>query len=254
MADVSKFFDRIYYETYRQYEPEERNEAEARFIVEALELSPPAKVLDVGCGYGRHAVYLARHGFDVLCIDNSEYLLGKAIERIREFGVEDRVDIIKADMRWLGLPAEYDAAYMFYTTFGYYSDEENLSILRGIASALRPGGRILIDVWNPYRIVNRVYSRGGVERYWHEAGGYTVLEENVIKPDEPVLHLTRNFLDETGRLVEVKSIDVRIYFPWEYRAMFERVRLELSRIYGDYRRGEFRFDSPRMVVIGVKKG
>ena len=254
MVDVYKFFNEVYYKTYRPNEPEERNRSEAEFIIDALELAPPAKVLDVGCGYARHAVYLAMAGFDVVCVDASEYLLGKAIERIREYGVEDRVEIIKGDIRWLNLPQEYDAAYMFFTAFGYFDDEGNLSVLRGMASSLKPGGRFLIDVWNPYRVVENMGRVGGSIKTWYESGGYTILEECVMEPEEPVFHLTRRYMDESSRLVEVKSINVRIYFPWEFREMFREVGLKLVKIYGDYRKNVFKFDSPRMVVIGIREG
>jgi cyclopropane fatty-acyl-phospholipid synthase-like methyltransferase len=95
------FFDRLYYETYRPFEDEERNKREAQFIVKALDLPPGSLLLDLGCGYGRHAVYLAKWDYRVVCYDLSDYLLEKARERVKEFGVEDRVMLVKGDMRRL---------------------------------------------------------------------------------------------------------------------------------------------------------
>ncbi len=135
-----EFFDHAYYETYAPWQTEDVNRREAEFIARALELPPGSKLLDVGCGFARHAVHLAQMGYRVVCLDVSDYLLEKARERIKSFGVEDRVEIVKMDMRYMNFENEFDGAYIFFTTFGYFSDEENERVIENLARALKPRG------------------------------------------------------------------------------------------------------------------
>lgn len=70
-----EFFDELYAKTYMLLESEERNEKEASLISEMLQLSTGSKLLDLACGYGRHLVYLAKKGYQVVGVDLSETLL-----------------------------------------------------------------------------------------------------------------------------------------------------------------------------------
>lgn len=244
------FFDRFYYETYSVFEREERNEAEARFIMEALGLMPGEKVLDLACGYARHAVYLARWGLHVVCYDISPYLLGKARERIRELGVENRVEVVRGDMRSLPYRDEFDAAYLFYTSFGFFSDEDNRRVLQGLRDSLKPGRRLLIDQSNPLRLIRDAVEHRGSWRVWYEAGPYTVLEESRFDPLEGRLYVDRIYLDkETGCRQGQAGFTLRAYTPWELTALLHRVGMRVERILGSPSGDEYRADSPRMIII-----
>ncbi|RLE56273.1 MAG: hypothetical protein DRJ40_05780 [Thermoprotei archaeon] len=86
------------HETYRLHEPEDRNRQEAEIIAKALELRSESRVLDLGCGYGRHVTYLAKMGCGVVGLDLSKYLLAKALEREREYQVQNLLDLIRQDL------------------------------------------------------------------------------------------------------------------------------------------------------------
>jgi len=73
-----EFFDKYYYETYVETEPEDRNIREGKFIISALNLPKGSSILDLCCGYARHAVYLAKWGYSVVGFDLSDYLLKRA--------------------------------------------------------------------------------------------------------------------------------------------------------------------------------
>ncbi|MEB3757665.1 MAG: class I SAM-dependent methyltransferase [Desulfurococcales archaeon] len=248
-----KFFDELYYETYSVFENEERNEKEARFIVESLGLPKGSSVLDLGCGYGRHAVYLGKWGYRVVCLDLSKFLLGIARDRISKFRVEDRVELVSSDMRSMEYKSEFDGVYMFFTTFGYSSDEENLEVLRRVSRALRPGGAFLVDLINPIALLHNVYNNDGRWRTWYEAGNYIVLEDSTFDILRGRLHVKRIFKkkDSTLPLAE-KGFTLRIYTYWELNNMLEKAGLKIVKALGSYKGDEYKPSSPRLIIIAQK--
>ena len=76
----NSFFDGQYKEIWRAFIPEELTRRELDFIVQYFNLNPEHKVLDIMCGYGRHAIGLARRGINVAAVDN----LREYIEEIQQ--------------------------------------------------------------------------------------------------------------------------------------------------------------------------
>ena len=124
---------------------QENTRAEADFLVRALDLEAGDQVLDVACGTGRHAIELARRGIAVTGIDFNGATLAVAEASARAQGVAPQ--FLKTDMRCLRFRDQFDAAYSYWTSFGYFEDESHdLVVAKRIAEALRPGGRFLIDI------------------------------------------------------------------------------------------------------------
>jgi len=124
---------------------QQNTSAEVDFIVKALGLKAGDEVLDVACGTGRHAIELAKLGIDVTGVDFNGTILDVAEQRAEEQLVE--VLFLKNDMRCLRFREEFDAAYSFWTSFGYFEDESHdYVVLRRIAESLRPGGKFLLEL------------------------------------------------------------------------------------------------------------
>src|SRR5262249_37369801 len=105
---------------------------------------PPARVLDVACGQGRHAIRLVRRGYQVVGIDTSTSFLATARASAAELGAD--VDFIQRDMRDLDSIDEFDAAVSLCTAWGYFDDDTNQHVLDRIARSLRSDGRLVIDL------------------------------------------------------------------------------------------------------------
>jgi SAM-dependent methyltransferase len=140
------FFDDDYLRIYRAMISPEMTAGEVDFLETALALPTGGEVLDVACGYGRHAIGLARRGYRVTGVDFNPHYLEAAEDDATAVGATARW--VTADMRALPFEREFDGAYSYFTSFGYFSDEENERVLAGVARALRPGGRFLLDVLN----------------------------------------------------------------------------------------------------------
>ena len=128
----------------------ERTDEEVEEIAGLLELDEGAEILDCPCGHGRISNGLAARRFRVTGIDASETFLQRARADSQSLGVD--VDYVRGDMRALPWRERFDALVNWFTSFGYFSDEQNKAVLRQFHDALRPGGRLVLETQNIGRV------------------------------------------------------------------------------------------------------
>lgn len=131
---------------------DDRTEAEVAFIEGLVELGPEGRLLDVGCGGGRHAIAFAERGHAVTGVDLSPRILRVARDQweARNPGVKGPV-WMPGDMRWLPSCDPVDAAVFLDGAFGLFDDPaDHQRVLVSVAEHLRPGGRLVLQVPNPY--------------------------------------------------------------------------------------------------------
>jgi SAM-dependent methyltransferase len=241
------FFDDDYLRIYRAMLSPEVTAREVDFIESALE--PPARgaLLDVACGYGRHAIGLARRGYRMTGVDFNSSYLKAADDDATAAGVAVRW--VKADMRGLPFEGVFDGAYSFFTSFGYFSDEENERALAGVARALRPGGRFLLDVTNRDWILTHPQ-----ERLW------TQLEDGSLLMEEVTLDLRRSRV--VNRQIHItpssgaqitKEYTLRAYTCAELEALCARHGLAVREVWGGPDRSEYTTESRRLLLLAVRE-
>lgn len=144
---IDEFYESGLYEReYSEYLADgERNGRQAELIIRELDIDGDSVVLDLACGGGRHALLVAGRAAQVVGIDRSERAIEVAQAQATTRGVRNARFLVR-DMRDLDEGDEFDSAYSFYTSWGYYSDEENFDVLLRVARCLRPGGRFLIEL------------------------------------------------------------------------------------------------------------
>src|SRR2546423_10264212 len=127
---------------------------EIDFLIEALDLRPGMRVLDAGCGPGRHALELARRGVDVVGVDTSPEFL--ALARAAADGLPAVFHEI--DVRALPFDREFDAVIcLCQGGFGLLGGEEDeLAVFGHFARALRPGGRLALSAFSAYFAVRQL--------------------------------------------------------------------------------------------------
>ncbi len=122
-------------------------EQEVEFLVEALRLEAGDRVLDIGCGPGRHSLALARRGFEVVGVDRSVEFV--ALARAGAKGLPATFEVL--DVRDLAFEDEFDAAIcLCQGGFGLLRGEEDQALIRRFAAALRPGGLIALSAFSAY--------------------------------------------------------------------------------------------------------
>ena len=133
-----------WHETFAATVPEETTAREVAFLRRMLPQPRFRSVLDVCCGYGRHARGLARYGYRVTGVERDEAVVAEARRLAPEVRFM-RVDVCKLD----GVEGEFDAVVSMWASFGWFDDAENERVLAAMARKLRPHGRLVLDVFAP---------------------------------------------------------------------------------------------------------
>ncbi len=219
---------------YLRYSFTKGTRQEVAHLIEALELRPGMRVLDVGCGPGRHAHELARHGLIVHGVDIS----ARFIELATAAGIAGTT-FERGDARRLGFDAEFDAAIsLCQGGFGLLVGAgEDASVIAGIAGALVPGGRLALSAFNAYFSV----------KYQTEA---------TFDADRGIAHEHTELRSETGE-VRPAELWTACYTPRELRLVLDAHGLEVERISsvepGAYGAAPPTVESPEFLVIARRR-
>jgi SAM-dependent methyltransferase len=248
MADPAPLFDfeAVFGEDYlRLYEPDltpERNAHEADAIARLLALKPGSTVLDLGCGHGRIANELTKRGAQVTGLDTNTVFLDRARAEAAAVGVD--VEYVQGDMRALPWRRRFDAALLWYTTFGYFDEADNERVLQQAARALRPGGRLLVEQ------INRVVLlREGLPASFVTEHGHDLMIDRVTYDG-----LTERSHNERITVLDghVKrcAFSVRLYSPAEMGRLLRSAGFEHVEVYG--RDGEpFDVYARRLITVAT---
>ena len=207
MAFPEWFNDKFGPHTIELYEGELRH---TRRQVEALsrlfEKAGPYPLLDLCCGWGRHALPLARMGYSVVGLDGCSYFL----ERIEPLSsrAKGNLWLVRGDMR--SLPFEgrtFAAVFQMYTSFGYGRDpRDDLRVLREVRRVLRPGGVYLLDLIN-WTLAQEAFNGRFEESY----SSFDVVEDCRIEPGGNLLTVKRALLFRDGRKPHIYSFEIRMF-------------------------------------------
>ena len=242
-ATWDEFFSNFYLRAYAGIGQEE---AEAQALAAARLAGCPdgGELLDVPCGFGRHAVPLARAGYRVTGADRSESLLAEARRRA---GGERWPKLARADYRELPFrDASFDAALCLFTSLGYLGDEEDAKALGEIARVLRPGGRLVIETMHRDLLV-----RGFADQDWKLVGeGRLLLEQRTFEAASGVVQTTQTLIDKTGER-DSRTYSIRVYSATELLALLARAGFAEARCYGDLDGAPFS-TAERLVIAAVR--
>jgi SAM-dependent methyltransferase len=223
---------------YLRYSFTKGTEQEVAFLVDALDLQPGMRVLDVGCGPGRHAHALAERGLEVVGIDISQRFVDLATA-----GAPAGASFQRGDARALGFDAEFDAAIsLCQGAFGLTGGpgaplDGDGAVLAGMARALRPGGTLAVSAFSSYFMVRFLEQQ---DTFDVEAG---------------VNHERTMVKDEQGQEAEV-DLWTTCFTPRELRLLAAAAGLEVHHLWsvtpGAYAADPPSLDSPEYLLVAAR--
>lgn len=238
------FFRDPWRNVFLQEKTQRDTSEEVDFIQKVLELRSQAKILDVPCGEGRHSIELARRKFRVTGVDINKHFLRIARGKTKH----ERLKIVwqNRDMRDLPWDGEFDAAFSFWGSFGYFDDRGNGDFLNAVSRVLKPGARFLVDTHVSETLLPKMFPG----RIWKQVGETLLLEEKSYDCASSRVNTEWTFIHYGKKTRRFSSI--RLYTYKELCDLLESVGFESFRAYGFLNGDPFCVGSPRLYLVARK--
>jgi SAM-dependent methyltransferase len=233
----------------------------AFYLEEAARVGASSAVLEVGCGTGRLTLPLARAGHEVTGIDQSPAMLARARTKLADAprDVRARVTLLELDARRMELPAgaTFDVAIVPFRVMQHLlAIEDQLDVLTRVRERLRPGGRLVFDVFNPsYPLMTRDRSAEVEDTPELALADGRMLRRTVrvlavhwveqVSDLELIYYLRSG--DRTERIVQ--EFRMRFFTPSELQHLVARAGFRLEAMYGGFDRRALDDDAPEIVVV-----
>jgi len=249
-----RFFSGVVVEMWRAAVPPEQTRLEADFLVRELGLSAGQRqrVLDVPCGFGRHALELAGRGYQMTGVDQSADMLNAARELAAQAGVRSggksggSIEWRQADMRELPWKAEFDAAYCFGNSFAYLDRQGTRAFLAAMARVLKPGARFAFDYGTAAECILPHFT----ERQWAPVGDLYFLEHNRYDLAESCIETTYTFVRDG--VAETRTGLQWVFTVAEVRAMLTDAGFAVRSLHRSCEGEPFELGASILIVVAEK--
>jgi SAM-dependent methyltransferase len=212
--------------------------------IRLLQITPPARVLDLGCGVGRHSLELARRGFKVTGVDRTKSYLKQAQEKAAKEKLD--VEFVQNDMRSFRRPGAFDAIINLFTTFGYFEDiNDDRKVIANVYDSLKPGGTFIMDTHGK-ETLSKIFQK----HIWNESDGVIVLQEMTVSQNWSWMQSRWIMLRGNERIEN--TISHRLYAASEMVALLTGGGFSLVDVFGDGDGHPYDETARRLVVVGHK--
>lgn len=242
--------DAAYDEVYRElYDPGSKvTRAEVNGIIKMLQLKPGDKVLDIPCGYGRHCKFFAQKGYKITGVDLSNKLMEIAKAKYNH----PNITYIKGDMTGINLREKFDVCLNLYISFGFYrNNNDNLRVLKNVSRHLKPGGKFLLELVNPFNAVSKERISGS---RFEESENYYAIIKKTIEPATMWENYNLRIIEKaSGREIKNMNVGYYLYTIPEITRMAGQAGFKLKKYYGggyhDFSGKPYQFDSARIIAV-----
>lgn len=203
------------------------------------------RILDLGCGSGRHSLSLAKRGYkNITAIDLSPTLLEVAKLTAQEEGLSIRFE--QCDMRNIPADWHFDLVINLFTSFGYFeTDQENAEVIEGMSKVLVSGGWLVMDFFNSNWLRHNLISHD--ERIMPD--GRRLEQTRWIENGRVEKRLLLRSTSEAVEFVE----SVRMFSCDEFKQMFAQNGLTMKHLFGGYDGSEFiEATSARLIMFAER--
>lgn len=222
-----------------------RNEREAEVFCDLIEkftrISESDEIVDFCCGAGRLAIELARRSYKVTGVDLSQNLIKQAKEKSKKENLE--IEFINGDVRDLNFHGRFKLAVNFFTSFGYFDDDENNKVFENICKSVNDSGWVVIDYFNPLYVKSNLR-----EEEIKSINGLKIIQKRSLINNRVVKEIEIISNGQNNKFYE----SVRLYEKDEFIKMFEQNNFKVEYLFGDYNGNELTNDSPRMIFFAKR--
>lgn len=244
MEITKKWFENWFNSPYYHILYNSRNEAEAELFIDKLcvflKPNSNAKMLDIACGKGRHAVYLNKKGFDVIGTD-----LSYASIRFAKKFENPKLQFFVQDMRNLFYINYFDFAFNLFTSFGYFdTDNDHINALKSFRKSLNKNGILVLDYLNSEKIAqNLVPTETKIIEGISFNISRKILKNKIVK--------TINFNDKNREYCFTE--EVQAFTKPDFEKLFTTAGLQICHIFGDYNLNTFEITKSDRLIFICKK-
>lgn len=204
---ATNVYTQHWFQLFMPLQAEELTQKDVTFLARQLPLPRYRRVLDLCCGYGRHALGLAAEGYDVTGLDRDEAAVAEARRRAQAAALD--VAYLVGDMREIAaLPGTFEAVINMWQSLSLFDDATNVAILRAIHDKLTPGGRFIVDMYN------RAWCERSQGESSRKVDGATIDTHSYLDGDR--WHSVLTYRDASGAIVGGDHFDWRVYTPEEF--------------------------------------
>lgn len=243
------FFHGVSLDLWRKAISPEHTKREGDFLVKALECEAGAHLLDVPCGNGRLSFELAGRGYRVTGVDISEEFIQEARSRLSppaDAGGTDlnaSVEFILGNMSKIEGDTIYDGAYCFGNSFGFLEYASMESFLSGVAHALKPGARFVVETG---MAAESILTKFEAEASHQIEDILLIIKEQYLAEESCI---DTEYVFERNGEVESRKAKHWIYTVAEIRRMLERAGFEVLNVYGSLKFEPYMLGSEELFVI-----
>ena len=232
------------------------------WVEEAVASGGP--VLELGAGTGRVLIPTAREGVSITGLDISDAMLDICRQKLKhEYPeVRDRVRLVRGDMRSFDVGSDFALVTMPFRPFQHLLDvEDQLACLDSARRALKPNGRLVLDLFNP-----------SIPKLNEPIGDVMLVEEPFVLPDGRTVVRKHRFVHRDlfrqistidlihvitspdGRVEkDVWRFQMRWFFRFEIEHLLERAGFAVENIFADYDRSAFGSKYPGELIVAARK-
>jgi SAM-dependent methyltransferase len=228
----------------------EDTENQVDFIISTLKLMGNERILDLACGFGRHALSFARQGFQVTGVDITKEYIEDAVKTAKAEGL--KAQFINSDIRDLNITNEYDVVLNLADgAIGYLeTEEENLKIFSVISKALKPGGKHFMD------ICNAEYAKNYFPAQYWDAGEAALSVSSFEWDNKKRIMLFGDNTIVYGEPAKKPNIEYgapqRLYSLNEIEQIWKELSMEVVQTYSNYYGKGSSYKDLQLMVYSVK--
>ncbi len=239
------FFDGYYKDIWRSLIPEELTAKEIDFILHYFNLESDKKVMDIMCGYGRHALALGRKGIHVVAIDN----LHLYTQEINEIATSEKipVKVVCDNIVSFDIEEEFDLTICMGNSICFFNRIDVIKVMKMVSSHLKPGGYFLINSWTIAEIAFQNFQARG----WAKSGEFKFLADSkyFFKPTR--IETEQLILSSDGKSETKHAIDY-IYSIAETEDMLNEAGFSMEEVYSIPGRKRFTLGDSRAYIVAKK--